>query len=543
MDALSAIKVRLNAAKGLIARERPGVKRRAISAIHKDAVLGQFPEMTIRSDQKALLLDAVASTGFEKPDELEIISALSRAENADLQQNSAGRRKMQKGFAFLNFLSNEEWNHVGSLDGNIDECLEVFVGVLYDRCGIVNATEPTKKWATSAAIAAAFPDKKWQHITQALKHEYKFKCNEKLVQRYQSGSRMPPEYIIELPKTLGEIEVKYPKTFAKIVSEIGNEPGPWGIDIAVVGMIDRSFNCRGGKATVGANQQVAVPDVGGRDMFMQMMQSCMMQMQMNMQNMARGDADIPGLTINGRGKKGLKTLADLCEQNPSGAASSQGMRRARTLNLEDLGGSDAEAEVERQAPLQIADAPRQESPSQGDGQPLDLEVSPHVLELASKKRKARDLCEALIERDAERALENKQKKAAEKAEAKAAALAKAAAEAHAEAKPAEAKPEAKAASKGGSPAKPKATAKRGDRVKNGKGCGAKKKGNGLSPGQSPKIFKAKPSWSNEHSRSQILCRTGLRGPGQSHNIKYGPLEGITVPEAIEMAKEWIKNLS
>ena len=50
-----------------------------------------------------------------------------------------------------------------------------------------------------------------------------------------------------------------------------------------------------------------------------------------------------------------------------------------------------------------------------------------------------------------------------------------------------------------------------------------------------------PSFSVERSRSQALCRTGLRGPGQSHRIPYGPgLDCPTEAAAVKQAKAWVR---
>ena len=46
--------------------------------------------------------------------------------------------------------------------------------------------------------------------------------------------------------------------------------------------------------------------------------------------------------------------------------------------------------------------------------------------------------------------------------------------------------------------------------------------------------------SNEASRSQVLCRTGLKGKGQSHRISYGAGDGLTKAAAIAAGKKWVK---
>ncbi len=54
----------------------------------------------------------------------------------------------------------------------------------------------------------------------------------------------------------------------------------------------------------------------------------------------------------------------------------------------------------------------------------------------------------------------------------------------------------------------------------------------------------KPSWCFEQSRNQVLCRTGLRGKGQSEYFKFGGDSGRTEEEAQVLAEnrvaEWVK---
>ena len=50
----------------------------------------------------------------------------------------------------------------------------------------------------------------------------------------------------------------------------------------------------------------------------------------------------------------------------------------------------------------------------------------------------------------------------------------------------------------------------------------------------------KPHWSNERTRNQILCRTGLSGPGQSRAFKYGS-NGKSIGQAIDEAEAWVKS--
>ena len=60
-------------------------------------------------------------------------------------------------------------------------------------------------------------------------------------------------------------------------------------------------------------------------------------------------------------------------------------------------------------------------------------------------------------------------------------------------------------------------------------------------GKAPAIGEAKPTMSHEGSRTQYLCRTGVKGPGQYHAIKYG--DGIRTKErarleAVRLVARW-----
>ena len=49
-----------------------------------------------------------------------------------------------------------------------------------------------------------------------------------------------------------------------------------------------------------------------------------------------------------------------------------------------------------------------------------------------------------------------------------------------------------------------------------------------------------PCCSVERSRSQVLCRTGIRGAGQSHSIKYGEGQKYADEDAaLIVAREWV----
>ncbi len=197
---------------------------------------------------------------------------------------------------------------------------------------------------------------------------------------------------------------------------------------------------------------------------------------------------------------------------------------------------------------------------------------------AAREPSADQLLDALIQRDAERAEAAKVAAAAKRAAAAAAkkeaaqlekAEAAKAAEAAKEAAPAdgEAKLPVKAGAKPPAVAKPSAVGKpRGKRPAVGKAVGmppaigkrpavAKPSAVGADRDEEADIGAdigaeeavgalcggAKPTMSHEGSRTQYLCRTGVKGPGQSHAIKYG--DGIRTKErarleAVGLVARW-----
>jgi hypothetical protein len=543
MDAFGSIKARLNAAEGMLGKAKKGSARlRAASHIQRDAVLALVANGSLLSAQKADLVDMVMSTGFEEADEEAILDAITKAEAPDMPCAKSGRRKMQNGVAFLSYVSKVEWDTIKCLGGQVLAVMDVFIPVLHDRCGIINATEPTKKWLASAAMVAAHPDGSWRKITLQAKNRYKKTCGDRLTQRYRKETVPPPEYIVLLPATLAELKLKYPKTFEKVVNELGSELVPVHIDMDAVLVIDKSHNCRRDSGDDNAGLQLALS--GGQQgdmpmhMFQQMMQTCMMQMNMHAQNMNRADNGddqdgLNGLKIHGnRGNRSsLKALANMCGDDLQSPA---GLKRERKWEDPDVEGQLAESPSSRPAVESIASSSNTLPPS-------PRAESPKI----DRKRKARDLCEALVERDVDRALEAKKKKAEEKAEAKAAGN-------EANAATNAAKPSASKASKRG---KIKTVASKmasdvvekskmtSDVVKKGKGDRAVKAIADLPSADSPPMFKAKPSFSNERSRFQILCRTGLKGPGQSLAIQYQPKGELTIEQAIGEANAFIEKHS
>ena len=63
---------------------------------------------------------------------------------------------------------------------------------------------------------------------------------------------------------------------------------------------------------------------------------------------------------------------------------------------------------------------------------------------------------------------------------------------------------------------------------------------GLEPSL-PTFEHSKATYSHERSRCQFLCRTGKKGPGQTHAIPYHPKTDLTKQEAESQAKAWLRD--
>ena len=74
----------------------------------------------------------------------------------------------------------------------------------------------------------------------------------------------------------------------------------------------------------------------------------------------------------------------------------------------------------------------------------------------------------------------------------------------------------------------------------GRGAGAAGRGVAKKPAAATKKAAGvvMPFWGYEMSRAQIMCRSGLPGPGQNHGIKFDDVGG---PEkAAKLADAWVK---
>ena len=84
-------------------------------------------------------------------------------------------------------------------------------------------------------------------------------------------------------------------------------------------------------------------------------------------------------------------------------------------------------------------------------------------------------------------------------------------------------------------ATPKSKAKQAAKAKAKGKAKAKPAATKIDAKPTPKAAAKKPTWNFEKSRNQIVCRTGLSGPGQTKTIA-----GMG-PSSVKAAKAWLKN--
>ncbi len=88
--------------------------------------------------------------------------------------------------------------------------------------------------------------------------------------------------------------------------------------------------------------------------------------------------------------------------------------------------------------------------------------------------------------------------------------------------------------------KPNRRLKRKGKAKGKAKAKAKGKAKGKAESSDPKNGKA-PFWAWERTRGQIMCRTGFKGPGNSHAIKIAGNEKDAAKKADAWVKEQTKN--
>ncbi len=532
-----------------------GPKRALSSSIQKEAVVNVLSRSILTADQRASLCDHLQEGFFEDNHTYEILKHLE-AVGSDL--TGQGRRKQQDGRECLNYITDGEWQSIGELEDPFD-VIDSLISLAIMRCNLVNPSEPTKKMFASASIVATQKD------LTAIPNARKLAVHKHAVSKWMEMTRRLEEpkgveYCRKFPNSYKELKDTHPRLYQNVVDSVKEGDNIVRFPFAKQGLmvLDQSYKCRGNSSRPSTELQTFDAQPGG-GMNMQQVMQCFMQMAGAMQE-RRGqeDGDEIPLQYNGKRKR-LRELQDV--MNDQGRSSSHRLALGRQRSRDLLGESDGEDGREdgpRGRDAFLTPPPKKHDTSPvldvGVGAPAlakegkDLALADEakapgevkapglaeeVAEEVQQPAKAASILDALIARDGERAEQAKAKAAIQRAE-------------KAAAKKAEKEAEIAANRGAGKAALPLKTIQ--------KKCDGKANKSNASELQKPKklektpvtvspngIFKAKPAMSHEGTRSQYLCRTGLKGPGQSHAIKYGEGHGMTKEEAQASAKEWVSS--
>ena len=325
--------------------------------------------------------------------------------------------------------------------------------------------------------------------------------------------------MVKLPSDPQELRNLHPQMFQGLFAE-GEEPSGSRLDETLVMAMDASFQCRGGLGSSSAIAK-AMPAAGmtAADSFsVNFLPQLMQGLASFMQNAGTMPGTIPGFQHtppHGGGRRSWRALED----HPGMASAAGPLQMAAPPSADATAGAPPqahEAPLAKAAPLpMLRDVPDEAAAPTEEAESEDSAKSP-----------GDKLLDAILARDAASKLAAAEKKRADKL---AASEKKRAAEDMLRVEVTAKKP--KLAGKGASEhATP--TAKK-----------AKFAGKGASEHESAKPTKA--SMSHERSRSQFLCRTGVKGEA-SQKFRYRMPNGDEAEYATEKAAEaaankWMRN--
>jgi len=424
------------------------------------------------------------------------------------------RRKQQEFFAATTYLNQARWNRFTNPNCDLNSKADFFANFVACALDCINPTEPTyKHWASQILVAHFDKD-----TCRSLDRGSKYALMDHLKKQHKKNVKNRPApaiYMLKLPSDPQELRNLHPQMFQGLFAE-GEEPSGSRLDETLVMAMDASFQCRGGLASSSAIAK-AMPAAGNADSFSVNFLPQMIQgLASFLQNSGTLPGTIPGFQHtppHGGGRRSWRAL----EEHPGMASAAGPLQMASPPSADATAGAQPQAHG---APLAKA-APL---PMLRDG-PTDEAVAP--TEEAESEDSAKSpgdiLLDAILARDAASKLAASEKKRAAKDMLRVETAARPPAPETAK-KP---KLAGKGASEHATP-----TAKK-----------AKLAGKGASEHESAKPTKA--SMSHERSRSQFLCRTGVKGEA-SEKFRYRMSNGDAAEYATEKAakaaaNKWLQN--
>eukprot|EP00929_Paragymnodinium_shiwhaense_P067963 TRINITY_DN34158_c0_g1_i1.p1 TRINITY_DN34158_c0_g1~~TRINITY_DN34158_c0_g1_i1.p1 ORF type:complete len:586 (-),score=129.69 TRINITY_DN34158_c0_g1_i1:123-1823(-) len=549
----SALKTRLGTARLLLEDCTDERFRPSLSAAQKEATQELLRRCgSFDAEQRADILATISRIAWHCDDGIELAKAVSKESSA--QPVAARLREpMQNYSAFSSYFTAVGWELLRSPAASYAAKLELVICRLA-RLGCRNPTEPTSKLCSALLllvsksweeVLAMTPDSK-QATMQSFKNEFKRQV------RFLAAPRL---YIKTLPTSTETFLSEYPDFFAAAFDE-KQLPVACQVDWQKLQQIDMSFCCRGVPTLPAqSSAMVPIPQHAQVERIGSVLMAGMTQMAQQQQQFMQFCMGMPS-----QGQR----LSDFgCGQAPRiqiYAPKTHGeVPDARIEASPESNAAEQPSAEQRSALLSLPPPPTPESTPA-------LQTASTESSTSAGARGTLTLIHLLESRNAEKAREKARlaKKAKVGGDAKEADADGSVAERLSAASSAEpARPmadDAKGTGTGACPAELAPKVKKKSKKKKKKSALGKVASSDPPPPIAATKPKKKarpaacvdsaaaagkkasyPSFSMEHTRSQVMCRNGLRGPGSTCAFKWG--EGrahATKSSATKAAKEWVK---
>ena len=505
---------RLGAARLALAGVEGTPRHASVSNIQKAAAIELLQDVTasrsLSGEEVAHISDLIMQATWAHGHADELLQILAKGAVPK-------RRKQQEFFAATAYLNQARWNRFTNPNCDLNGKADFFANFVACDLDCINPTEPTyKHWASQVLVAHFDKD-----TCRSLDRGSKYALMDHLKKQHKKNVKNRPApaiYMLKLPSDPQELRNLHPHMYLCLFPE-GEESSGSRLDETLVMAVDASFQCRGGLASSSAIAK-AMPAIGMTAHADSFSVNFLPQMIQGLASFLQNSGTLPG-TIpgfqhtppNGGGRRSWRALED----HPGMASAAGPLQMASPPSADATAGAQPQAHG---APLAKA-APL---PMLRDG-PTDEAVAP--IEEAESEDSAKSpgdkMLDAILARDAASKLAASEKKRAAKDMLRVETAARPPAPETAK-KP---KLAGKGASEHATP-----TAKK-----------AKLAGKGASEHESAKPTKA--SMSHERSRSQFLCRTGVKGEA-SEKFRYRMPNGDEAEYATEKAakaaaNKWLQN--
>ena len=507
---------RLGAARLALAGVEGTPRHIAVSTIQKAAAIELLQDLTAKrslsADEVARISDLIMQATWAHGHADELLQILA---NGAVPK----RRKQQEFFAATTYLNQARWNRFTNPNSDLNGKADFFANFVACNLDCINPTEPTYKHWASQILVAHFDKDTCRSLDRGSKYAlmgHLKKEHKKNVKNRRALEGAPAIYMLKLPSDPQDLRNLHPQMFQGLFAE-GEEPSGSRLDETLVMAMEASFQCRGGIASSTAIAP-AMPAAGmtaHADSF-SFLPQVIQGLASFLQNSGTLPGTIPGFQHtppHGGARRSWRALED----HPGMASAAGPLQMASPPSADATAGAQPQAHGEplaKAAPL----------PMLRDG-PTDEAVAP--TEEAESEDSAKSpgdiLLDAILARDKASKLAASAKKRAAKDMLSVETAARLPAPETAK-KP---KLAGKGASEHATP-----TAKK-----------AKLAGKGASEHESAKPTKA--SMSHERTRSQFLCRTGVKGEA-SEKFRYRMPNGDAAEYATEKAakaaaNKWLQN--